>query len=42
MNLSGSHLEFWKRLTAVGDDPYLYASLRSPSLLFDGVSIAGK
>jgi PmbA protein len=36
------HLDFWRHLIAVGDDPYLYASTRSPSLLFDGVSIAGK
>lgn len=41
MNLSGSHLDFWKKLTAVGNDPYPYSSLLSPSLLFDGVSIAG-
>lgn len=42
MNLSGEHLLFWKKLAAVGNDPYLYSSTRSPSLLFDGVSIAGK
>ena len=42
MNLSGKHLDFWKRLVAVGDDPYVYSSTRSPSLLFEGASIAGK
>jgi PmbA protein len=42
MNLSGVHTDFWKRLVALGDDPYAWSSLRSPSLLFDGVSIAGK
>jgi PmbA protein len=42
MNLSGKHGDFWKRLVAVGDDPYVYSSLRSPSLMFDRVSIAGK
>jgi PmbA protein len=42
MNLSGTHLDFWNRLVAVGDDPYVYSSMRAPSLLFQGVSIAGK
>ncbi|MBX3192856.1 MAG: TldD/PmbA family protein [Labilithrix sp.] len=42
MNISGKHLDFWKKLVAVGDDPYVYASTRSPSLLFEGVSVAGK
>lgn len=42
MNLSGNHRDFWKRLVAVGDDPFVYSSMRSPSLLFEGVSIAGK
>ena len=42
MNLSGKHLDFWSKLVAAGNDPYLYSSTRSPSLLFDGASIAGK
>lgn len=42
MNISGKHLDFWKRLVATGDDPYVYSSTRSPSLLFEGVSVAGK
>lgn len=42
MNLSGKHLDFWKRLVGVGNDPYVYSSTRSPSLMFEGVSIAGK
>ena len=41
MNLSGNHLELWKRLAAVGNDPYPYSSSRTPSLLFDGVQVAG-
>jgi PmbA protein len=41
MNLSGNHLEVWKRLAAVGNDPYPYSSLRHPTLLFDGVQVAG-
>jgi PmbA protein len=42
MNLSDKHLDFWKKLVAVGDDPYVYSSTRSPSLMFENVSIAGK
>jgi len=41
MNMSGNHLEFWKRLVAVGNDPYPYSSLRTPTLVFDAVQIAG-
>jgi PmbA protein len=41
MNLSGNHLELWKRLAAVGNDPYPYSSMRTPTLVFDGVQIAG-
>ena len=41
MNISGSHLELWKRLAAVGNDPYPYSSLRTPTLVFDGVQFAG-
>jgi PmbA protein len=41
MNISGNHLEFWKKVTAVGNDPYPYSSLRTPTLVFDGVSFAG-
>ena len=41
MNISGNHLEFWKRLIAVGNDPYPYSSSRTPTLVFDGVQFAG-
>jgi PmbA protein len=41
MNISGNHLELWKRLAAVGNDPYLYSSMRTPTLVFDGVQFAG-
>jgi PmbA protein len=41
MNLSGNHLELWKRLSAVGNDPYPYSSMRTPTLVFDGVQFAG-
>ena len=41
MNLSGNHLEIWKKLLAVGNDPFPYSSMRPPTLEFDGVSDAG-
>jgi PmbA protein len=41
MNISGNHLELWKRLAAVGNDPYPYSPLRTPTLLFDAIQFAG-
>jgi len=41
MNVAGNHLELWKRLAAVGSDPYPYSALRTPTLVFDGVQFAG-
>ena len=41
MNISGSHLEVWKRLVAVGNDPFTYSSSRTPSLVFDAIQLAG-
>ena len=41
MNVSGNHLELWKRLVAVGNDPYPYSPLRTPTLVLEGVSVAG-
>ncbi len=41
MNVSGNQLELWKRLSAVGNDPYRYSALRTPTLIFEGVQIAG-
>jgi PmbA protein len=41
MNVSGNHLELWKRLVAVGNDPYPYSSSRTPTLVFEGVQFAG-
>lgn len=42
MNLSGNHLELWKRLAAVGNDPYPYSAMRTPTLVFEGVQLAGR
>jgi PmbA protein len=41
MNIAGNHLELWKRLAAVGNDPYPYSSMRTPTLVFDSVQFAG-
>ena len=41
MNVSGNLLELLERLVAVGDDPWTWSSVVSPTLLFDGVSFSG-
>ncbi|MFA6956890.1 MAG: TldD/PmbA family protein [Thermoanaerobaculia bacterium] len=41
MNISGNHLEFWKRIAAVGNDPFPYSAMNAPTLVFEGVSFAG-
>ena len=41
MNLSGNQKDLWKKLAALGDDPYPYSSIRVPTLVFDGLSVAG-
>lgn len=41
MNLAGNHVEFWKKLVALGNDPFPYSSLRTPTLVFENVSVAG-
>ncbi len=41
VNIAGNHLEFWKQLSAVGSDPWIYSSNRTPSLRFSGVQCSG-
>jgi PmbA protein len=41
MNISGNQADLWKRLTAVGNDPYPYSAGRTPTLVFEGVQFAG-
>ncbi|MSP90955.1 MAG: TldD/PmbA family protein [Myxococcales bacterium] len=41
MNVAGNQLELWPRLAAVGSDPYPYSALRTPTLVFDAVAVAG-
>ncbi len=41
MNLASNHLEFWKKLAGLGDDPYPFSSLRTPTLVFEPMVVAG-
>jgi PmbA protein len=41
MNISGNQLDLWKRLVGIGNDPYELSTLRTPTLVFEGVSFAG-
>ena len=41
MNLSGNAKDFWNKLTEVGNDPYVYSSLKCPSLLFEEANFSG-
>ncbi|HEY6099713.1 MAG TPA: TldD/PmbA family protein [Anaeromyxobacter sp.] len=41
MNVSGNQLELWHRLAAVGNDPYPYSAMRTPTLVFQAVQFAG-
>lgn len=41
MNMADNHLQFWNKLVEVGNDPWIYSSARLPSLVFDGVVVAG-
>jgi PmbA protein len=42
MNIAGNHKTFWKKLLQVGNDPYRFSSVRSPSMLIGDVLVAGK
>ncbi len=41
MNISGNQMDLWKRLVAVGNDPFAHSALRTPTLVFEGVQFAG-
>jgi len=41
LNVAGNHLEFWHSLIGLGNDPYPFSSLLTPTLVFDGVTVAG-
>ncbi len=41
MNISDNAQVFWNRLVEMGNDPYPYSSLLSPSMFFEGVNFSG-
>ncbi len=41
MNISGNSKKFWKQLAEVGNDPYKYSSILSPTLLFKDINFSG-
>jgi PmbA protein len=41
MNIAGNLLELMQKLTAVGNDPWPYSPLRTPTLVFEGIQFAG-
>ena len=41
MNISGNAIEFWNRLSKVGNDPHIYSSYRIPTMQFDDVQFSG-
>jgi PmbA protein len=41
MNIAGNHLEFWKKIAEVANDPWPYSSMRTPSLVFTDVIVSG-
>ncbi len=41
MNIYGNFTEFLNQLVEVGDDPYIYSSLRIPSLYFKDIHFSG-
>lgn len=41
MNIAYNHLEFWQKLIEVANDPWLYSSYRTPSLVFTDIVVSG-
>jgi len=41
MNISGNAKEFWKQLTELGNDPYKYSSILSPTMVFKDIDFSG-
>jgi len=41
MNIAGNHLEFWSKLVEAANDPWLYSSWRTPSLVFEDIVVSG-
>jgi len=41
MNVAGNQRDLWRKLAALGNDPYPYGTTRTPTLLFDEATFAG-
>lgn len=41
MNIADNHLKFWQKLSEVANDPWIYSSQRTPSLVFTDVVVSG-
>lgn len=41
MNIAGNHLKFWNSLIEVANDPWVYSSWQTPSLVFKDVVVSG-
>lgn len=41
MNIADNHLSFWNKLAEAANDPWIYSSVRTPSLLFNDVVVSG-
>jgi PmbA protein len=41
MNIADNHLKFWTKLAEAANDPWIYGSWRTPSLLFSDVVVSG-
>jgi len=41
LNISGNHNTLWKSLDAVGGDPWMFSTLRVPSLVFSDIQFSG-
>jgi len=41
MNIADNHLKFWHKLIEVANDPWIYESQRTPSLVFTDVVVSG-
>ncbi len=41
MNISGNLIELWNKLEAMGNDPYMYSTVRRPSMHFKDIEFSG-
>jgi PmbA protein len=41
MNMAGNHLTLWNKLVELGNDPWPYASNRTPTLKLEAVQCSG-